>query len=582
MIRPSAKWLVLIPVVLALAVHFNVLQNGFVWDDIVLLTEEGRTGMAQQAAPESYYRPVGSMSYRMDRKLWDQNPFGYHLTGLALHACATLLVTLLGLRLFAESPRRVPIATFAGLLFAVHPVHAEAVAWIAGRNDLLPTVFLLIAALAHLAGRQGTRAVWTFPVFLSAMTLALLSKETAAPYLLVFPLYDLLLWPRPGPRWRRLLTPSTGLLVFLGLVYVILRIQTLGNLTGRLPLREGGLGDHLHGVLSATGFYMKHLIFPYPLNVFIGLPEMTSAIGTLYTGLGLLAFLAAAGLTFWGRGARFAIGLWSVLLGLAAPLVLSMTTLVHVPVAERYLYLPSVGFVYIAAGGLFALSNRLRDRHFVVRPQAILLIAATTVLMAFSYASYHRNQVWLNETALWEDAVRKSPRAALPHNRLGKDYVRAGRLEDAQREFLLALEGQGYPGILASAAINLGGTYYEQGRLELAEEAYLTAIEHEDRTQPHFGLGIIYLDRARKAQASQDAASPALWSKARVHLVNAVVRDDSNIQAYHALSLIDLALGDREAERRNLRKVVALNPESPLGRDAARRLEEIHEPQVVR
>lgn len=571
----SNKWILLFPVVLAVLVNLNVLRNGFVWDDIPMLSPEGGAAMAKQAALHIYYRPAVSLSYRLDRTLWGRNPFGFHLTGFALHAAATALVTMIAFRLFSGSRSGVPIAFLAGALFSVHPVHSEAVAWIAGRNDLLPSVFLLAAVLAHLARRGGAGSWWTLPVFAVGIGTALLGKEAAAPFLLIFPLYDLLLWERPGPRWRRLLTAPTAILAVFGLFFLRMRASALGSFSGTIPLREVTPMEGIGTILAATGFYIKHLVFPHPLNALISLSHMNPLVRGLYAVAGFLMIGLSVLLVLTGKARRLAVGLWSVLLGLAAALVISIASFVYAPVAERYLYLPSVGFVMIAAAGLFWLAELPPVRRILPRPDRIAWAIAIAWLLFFSYESFERNRIWRTEETLWEDTARKSPWSALPHNRLGREYARSGRMSDAQRELRLALDGEGDESLLSSAAINLGGSYFEEGRLDPAEKAYRKAILHQNRTEAHFGIGLINWERARRALQKSDPSSTEYLTQARVHLIDAITLDDTNVQAYHALSMVYLAEGNAVAARRLLRKVIALTPDSPLALDAARRLEDL-------
>ena len=120
--------------------------------------------------------------------------------------------------------------------------------------------------------------------------------------------------------------------------------------------------------------------------------------------------------------------------------------------------------------------------------------------------------------------------------------------------------------------VYVDGKRKKKGRLDLSEQAYRKAFEFQDRAQLHFGLGIIYWDRARQAISQQDTSAPALLSQSREYLIQAIIRDDTHIQAFHALSLVNLAQDNPSAARTHLKKVIELNPNSPLAQDAAQRL----------
>ena len=268
--HPSGKWLWLLPALLALAVNFNVLQNEFAWDDVTMSVGQERPGLGINV-PKIYYRPAVSWSLRLDRWMWKTEPAGYHLTGLLLHALVTLLVTLIGLRLFSAHPQKKFIVLLAGSLFAVHPVHAEVVAWISGRHDLIPTALLLITVLAHLYYRKGH--TWTLALFALSMPLALLGKESSLPFLLIIPLYDLLIWESSKAWWKKLISLPSGIVLLMAAGYMALRWKSFGSPLGDLTLQQVSVFDKIQTSFLAIGFYAKHLIFPYPLNAFITIPE---------------------------------------------------------------------------------------------------------------------------------------------------------------------------------------------------------------------------------------------------------------------------------------------------------------------
>jgi len=186
-------WHLLVVGALALGLYASTLGAGFVWDDeeIVvrnpLITSLGnlpaifRThafAKVSAAAPGhdlEYWRPVWVSTLALDHALWGLKPLGYHLTNVLLHVATSLAVYLLVLAL----ARGATIALVAALLFAAHPVHAEAVAWVSGRNDLLVTLFTTVAFAGYLRVRSGG-GPWTGAVTIAAYVMGLLSKESAA------------------------------------------------------------------------------------------------------------------------------------------------------------------------------------------------------------------------------------------------------------------------------------------------------------------------------------------------------------------------------------------------------------------
>ena len=167
----------------AVAAYANSLAGDFVWDDRILVLD-GRLARASDRIVEiltsdffrraetdnayGYYRPLTTLSYLWDYAWWRLDPFGYHFTNVCLHAVNCLL-SFVFIRQLGMSAR---VALVAGLVFAVHPIHTENVAWIAGRTDLLAYLFVLVAMMLHLRPRLA----WLAPIAFAA---GLLAKEMA-------------------------------------------------------------------------------------------------------------------------------------------------------------------------------------------------------------------------------------------------------------------------------------------------------------------------------------------------------------------------------------------------------------------
>jgi len=204
------RLLLLILVLFTIALYLKSLSLGFLIDDLEIvntMTHEGRASLRAillageqiRHLPLPYYRPLTNLSYLLDKYLWGEQAFGFHLTNLLLHLGNTLLVFRLTLEVV-----RIPLAAWAGaLLFAVHPIHTESVDMILGRTDLLATLFYLITFLLfrHYLGSRGTpKAPYLYTASLVSFFLALLSKEMAVTLLLII----LLDSPLPsGPTWLR-------------------------------------------------------------------------------------------------------------------------------------------------------------------------------------------------------------------------------------------------------------------------------------------------------------------------------------------------------------------------------------------
>lgn len=464
--------LLLASAVLAIAVFANATTGQFVWDDNDLIADNPAVhslsnipgffsshfwSQSNQPSARGYYRPVVLLSYAIDYVLWGGRPFGFHLTNILLHAVATALVCMLVLQLIG-SP--VP-AIVAGLLFAVLPIHVESVAFISGRTDVLATVFTLLSLSLFVRARRTKRM---FPATAAAVVffgLALLSKEVAA----VLPVLLLCLEmvrPVSRPARERLALHLPFWLVlagYLGLRFGLLHIRP--EIQGSLSLSEIALT--MPGIVLD---YLRLFVFPsnlcadYAVSVQRSVsPGNLAAAGTLL----LAALLVGFFLYRKSIGAFFAF--W-IFLGL-------LPVLQFVPIsvlkAERFLYLPSVGYCAVAGlagAALLERSNRHRRR--------ISAAVSMLILAAYSFVTIGRNPVWRNELRLYEQTASCAPNNFRVQYNLGNAYFRAGDLERAITHTRIAHELKpNFP----RAAYNLGVMYESAGKTNEAERMYREAIE---------------------------------------------------------------------------------------------------------
>ncbi len=399
--------------VLAAAVYANALKNGFVWDDPIILNRQLPVfrGLREivlpprnvpQFAPD-YYRPAVIASYVLDHALGGGSPVMFHLTVVLAHVLATAAVYAFALVLYrhagppwgARGRSSARIAAVAAALFAVHPVHTEAVAWMAGRADVFATLFATAAAVLYLPRRRTwARGLVAFVCLL----LALLSKEVAVAVVILLPFLDALFatGSERQRRWRAVGCRAWPVAAAFA-AYWILRTAGLGGAARALP----GLPP-FRSLLGALGIYLQKLVYPFELNAYIdGLP----------TGAGWLATVAAVllGIGGWGIHRSLAGDSLSVAclawmtMGLAPSLAV-VEKIPDAPVAERYLYFPSVGFCVLAAA--WGAELALRAGH---RGRIAMEVSAVGLLAVLGGAVVARNRIWRSDTALWTEHAAKSP-----------------------------------------------------------------------------------------------------------------------------------------------------------------------------
>jgi tetratricopeptide (TPR) repeat protein len=567
---------------LAVLAYANTLGHGFVWDDPISLERWLPALPTAWSAffppanipqfPPDYYRPLQLLSYRLDRSIGGGAPWPFHLSVVLLHAVATVLVFASGLKLLERSAAGWWVAFWAATVFAVHPIHSESVAWMAARPDVMVTVAGLGALLAF------WRTDWTeWRRSLTAAALifvALLCKENAAALLILVPLSTAILAPRRprtvaprdvkrrGNAVRPLARPSPAALlpfVAVGLAYLLMRSVALGRV---LPEAGAGTSNLPSALAIALGTYLRLLIVPYPQNAYISdLPGGAASLGNLLAVFGCAALLGWA----WRRGDRplsFAL-LW-ILLALAPSLVL-VADPNTAPLAERYLYLPSVGFCW-AAGILLA---RVLDEKSGLR--LVAHAGAAALVVAGLALTVHRNRVWQDNHALWSDTAEKSPADGLPLRNLATATLAGGDAAEAERLFHAALERRNDAHGRYTIFNNLGTLALDRNDDAAAERYYRMAYALRPTADCLYNLGLIALGRALRSELPADAAArETLLREARGSFEQAVAASPHDPDIHVALGQAAEALGDAPAARRHFEEALRLGL-PPSTADAVRR-----------
>lgn len=411
---------------LGTVVYLNTFHNQFVYDDLVTVQENifiRDLGNLKKLFSRNYYllseeysfRPLVTATYFWDHFCWGADPRGYHFSNLLLHLLTGLAVYYLAAHLF----QRGPATLLTALIFVSHPVQTEAVAAISFREDLLCALFFCLALIFYSRDKAPS-----YLLSLLCFVLALLSKEMAIVFPLTVVAYELLI---KGRNLKNLLRPKIVLFLLLSMAYSLGRLSLLYN-RDSLPAAPE-FGEPLTRLLltvKGLGLYGRLVFFPVNLTVEYPDPFPPLVWGRELLPAALLtpAFLLAV----WLKGRKNPVvrfGLTFFLLGLLPVLNLVPTARLG---AERFLYLPLIGFSLWGAGtltGLLAETGRRR-----VAWAAIVLI-----FFFWSAGAVNRNRAWRDNLALFSEAVSSSPRSSKAHHGLGNEYFRRGNLLKAIREF---------------------------------------------------------------------------------------------------------------------------------------------------
>ena len=377
-----------------------------------------------------YYRPVTILTYRFDKFLWQLNPLAMHLENLLLHAVNAILVFFLARTFLPEGERKsslLPLA--AALLFGLHPLTAESVNWISGRTDPLAALFILLTALSILHYRNHER-VLSLGLASIFFLLGIFSKEVSIAFLpgaicLVFAKEfrersiftqrqelgkEQVLW---GGAW---LCAALAGFYFL---YTLALNGRPGKLTLTLKIIFSDLWYALFVCLRAFAFYLRKIIWPFPLNFAI------LEVDPLYELLAIPLLIGCIYL-LWKRrpfGALLLTGLFLII----PSFLLAFYQIAWTPYAERYLYLPCAFII----PGLVLSARRMIPPHYI-KISSVLLVF---LILGAGSATFARSLTWRSNLSLWEDTVEKSPLSAAARNDYGIALYHAGRVMEAKEAF---------------------------------------------------------------------------------------------------------------------------------------------------
>jgi tetratricopeptide (TPR) repeat protein len=560
---------------LAVAIFLPSLRNSFVWDDPIVL---GRQlpyfdGPADAFFPPPevpqwgahYYRPLVVVSYLLDdrvvRALYrpeareEGRRFVFHATPVLLHGAASALVVVLGaalVRRFRNGRESLAVPAAAGVLFAVHPVHVESVAWLAGRSDVLCAAFALAAIAAWLRYLDGRAAAW-LPATAALALAAMLSKEVGFSLVLLLPLLAWLPRAEAGERGR-----DAGLGVTVAGLAAAAALALRWAATPLGPEQTIAWTEPARTILTALGWYGVKIAWPAPFSAFVDrVPDSAGlAIGGALVGA-LVCALVVASIARRRAGAEaFAAALF--LIPLAPALAVAAGTIAATPLAERYLYLPSAGALLLAALAAGDLVER-RARAAPGRASAVVLGLAAAIAAVALPATVIRQRAWHDDLAFWSDAAEKSPGAWLAQDALGTALAGAGRATEAEAHFRRAAELAARPLDRARARANLGSLYSRQQRWDAAIAEYRAALAEDPQLDAaHANLAQALL--ARYAARPVPDEKRAVMAEAAGHFDEARRLDPRKASLHFAYGMLMVEMGRPDAAVAPLREVIALAP----------------------
>jgi hypothetical protein len=527
MIATAARRMVPIAVFgLAVVCFLPALGGEFLnWDDrenLVQNTGFRGLGWAQlrwmfTATVLGHYIPLTWMSFGVNYVLGGMNPWGYHMGNLLLHGANAALVYFVARRLLVAgrgegaggSWRMTAAAAFGALVFGLHPLRVESVAWITERRDVLCGFFFLLAVLAWLRAveRPGRAEGWWQGLSLAAFAASLLSKAAAMPLPAVLVLLDVYPLGRvKALGWRRLLLEKLPHAVLAGaaagLSLIALRISTVSVTS----YREYGVGARVGMTAYSLVFYPWKFLWPPPLSPIYELPVRVDPLARQFLVPLIVLIAVTAVLVALRRRWPGGLAAWVY----SALMVLPVSGIVHAGFQlahDRYSYLSGLGFAVLAGGALgWMLEGSERGRRAPL--VGLLTAGAFLIVLLWGADSWRQSRLWRDSETLWRWAVDVDPGCALCRSNLGgqilysrPDSEADGREAELHLRRAIALRPQ-----MAVAYYNLGIALQAQRRYAEAEAAY----REYTRRAPNVPEGAAALGLLLLAQGRSDEALPIL------------------------------------------------------------------------
>lgn len=422
------------------------------------------------------YMPLSWLSYAVDHALWGMDPFGYHLTNIVIHCASAAAVFFLALRLLGpgtDGRSGLPAAAFSALLFAVHPLRAESVAWISERRDVLSLFFYVLCVHLYLEAapqehRGWRRFIWSFAAF----GLSLLSKGmavTAPVVLLILDFYPLSrLRPAPGalfsPEGLRVLAEKAPFIAA-AMVFAVLGWTGQQGVGSTMTFASYGIIQRLAQALYGATFYVEKTLLPLNLSP-LYLHPSPNGFSFPYLAKGAVSIALTA--LFIGLRCRWPAGLaaWALYLAILSPVVGFFPFGPQIT-ADRYSYVSCLPWAILAGAGLM----RLLDRGGRIRVRA--LTAAAALLLVLGGLTWQQTKVWHDSETLWRQALKVQEDHPVAHGNLGVALAQQGRLDEAVGHLRRSVELSPFDAMFRN---NLGCTLARLGELEQAARQFREAL----------------------------------------------------------------------------------------------------------
>lgn len=518
------KWLLPAIFFVTLAVFSPALWCDFInFDDPGIVTENPfvTAGLTMDGIRWAFtsghmanWMPLSWMSHMLDVQMFGLNPAGHHAGNILFHAANSALLFIV----LRRATGGVWQSAVVALLFALHPLRVESVAWIAERKDVLSALFWLLTMYAYCRYAEK-RTVISYGVLLVLFALGLMAKPMLVTLPLVLLLFDW--WPL-----KRLSVDSGGgsALFRRGLLLIAEKIplMLLSAVSSFITFKVQSVNGELYQgytVLSRLGkalisycTYLKMMVWPTKLAIIY--PFSKYPPSQLSISIALLILLIITAVVVWlGKKYPFFVTGWGWYVITLLP-VIGLIQIGQHSVADRYTYIPMVGILMMVAWGVPHVFKKLRIQRIVL-PIGTVIVLGVLIVVTLIQLSY-----WKNSVAQFSHTIAVTEGNWVAHNNLGRVLLLEGKTEEAIPHFLESIAAK--PSY-ALAHLNLGNAYQVQKKYSLAIEKYLWVLTLEPwNEEARLDLALLYMEtgerelamkRYQELQAMDSRYASDLWKE---------------------------------------------------------------------
>ncbi len=554
----------------AFMVYANTLKGDFIWDDEYLILNNSQVksfvhlpnvfktyvGYGSENI-NNFYRPIQEISNMIDYFLWGEYPFGFHLTNVVLHALVAVMVFIFLYYLAGD----VIASAVAALFYAVHPVHSEAIAYIAGRADSLYAVFMLLSIVIFMRFaehvKRGHMAIYLYVLSIGMFVLSLLSKEIiiSMPLLIFLYMFFFLRGQDDNKAYNKLKwswVPYAVIVVVYG--YLRLTILSFADIAPASVFNKIPLLYRLLTFFRTVIVYLKLLVAPVGLHM----ERSISISKSLFAPSSLLALLliGAIGWAAYVLYKRNRLASFAIVWFFANLLPVSNIIAINSFLAEHWIYMASIGPFLLVGMAVAWGYRKIPDKILLRLPYAVVIAVALLVYMRMTAV---RNLDWKDEISFFSSTLKHHPRNARLYLNLGNTYYENKQIDKAIAEYQKAIDiNKNY----AVAYGNIGSACLHQGQVDKAESYLTKALAIKDNYPiAHYNLGIVKFKKK-------------LYHQAIEQLIIATRQLPQLYQAWNMLGRTYLRVGKVEEAKQAFGRSLMIMPKQPDIRRALSRMEE--------